>query len=93
MKKLKKLPKFKNEDEERDFWATHTFLDYYDIKKFKQAPPPMTPKTRDAVFLRMPKKMAHEVERLSKEKKVSVEEIVRQLLAASLKQKHLRASA
>lgn len=29
MKKLKKLPKFKNEDEERDFWATHDSTDYF----------------------------------------------------------------
>ncbi|OGC52068.1 hypothetical protein A2982_02510 [candidate division WWE3 bacterium RIFCSPLOWO2_01_FULL_39_13] len=33
MKKLKLLPKFKNEDEERDFWATHDFIDYFDVDK------------------------------------------------------------
>jgi hypothetical protein len=29
-KRLKKLPKFRNEDEERDFWANHSGLDYFD---------------------------------------------------------------
>lgn len=33
MKKLKKIPKFKNEDEEAEFWATHDTTDYFDIKK------------------------------------------------------------
>ncbi len=30
MSKNKKLPKFKNENEERKFWAEHDFSDYVD---------------------------------------------------------------
>ncbi len=29
----KKLKRFKSEDEERDFWATHDGTDYFDISK------------------------------------------------------------
>lgn len=29
-KKIKPIPKFKNEDEEREFWATHDTTDYID---------------------------------------------------------------
>lgn len=29
-KNLKKMPRFKNEDEERNFWARHSALDYFD---------------------------------------------------------------
>jgi predicted DNA binding CopG/RHH family protein len=32
-KKLKLIPKFKNEDEERDFWATANTSDYFDWDK------------------------------------------------------------
>ena len=31
MKNMRNIPKFRNEDEERDFWATHSPLDYFDI--------------------------------------------------------------
>lgn len=31
--KLKKLPKFKNEDAERKFWYTHSSVDYFDWPK------------------------------------------------------------
>ncbi|MBS1515051.1 MAG: BrnA antitoxin family protein [Bacteroidetes bacterium] len=31
-KKFKQIPKFKNEDEEREFWATHDTTDYVDWK-------------------------------------------------------------
>ena len=33
MKKLKKIPKFKNEEQEANFWDTHDTTDYFDIKK------------------------------------------------------------
>lgn len=36
-KKDKTIPKFKNEDEEREFWAMLPPLDYFDIKDFKRA--------------------------------------------------------
>lgn len=32
----KKLPKFKNEDEERAFWATHDSTEYVDWEKGKK---------------------------------------------------------
>ena len=32
-KKIKVLPKFKNEDEERDFWAKTDLTDVFDAKK------------------------------------------------------------
>jgi hypothetical protein len=35
-KVLKKIPKFKNEDEERDFWDTHDSSDYFDWSKAKR---------------------------------------------------------
>lgn len=35
-KKLKTLPKFKNEDEERDFWDKADLTDYFDPKDFKR---------------------------------------------------------
>ena len=31
MKKFKKIPKFKNEDEERDFWASADSSEYFDF--------------------------------------------------------------
>ena len=37
MKKPLKLPKFKNEDEERDFWSKIDLTDYFEPKDFKHA--------------------------------------------------------
>jgi len=35
-KKLKSIPKFKNEDEERDFWDKADITDYFNLKDFKR---------------------------------------------------------
>jgi hypothetical protein len=35
-KKLKKFPKFKNDDEERTFWATQDSAEYLDWSKAKK---------------------------------------------------------
>jgi hypothetical protein len=32
----KKIPKFKSEDEERRFWATHDVTDYFDWSRAKR---------------------------------------------------------
>lgn len=61
MKKLKKLPKFKSEDEERDFWATHSSMDYVDwsnavIMRF----PNLKPST-ETISLRLPKWLLDEI--------------------------------
>ncbi len=36
MPKFKPIPKFKNEDEERKFWATHSTTDYVDWKSARR---------------------------------------------------------
>lgn len=33
MKKFKSIPKFKNEDAEREFWSKHSSIDYIDWSK------------------------------------------------------------
>jgi predicted DNA binding CopG/RHH family protein len=44
---LKKVPKFKNEDEELEFWENHSITDYYDIKDFKRATFPNLKRTEE----------------------------------------------
>ncbi len=85
---LQELPKFKSEDDEREFWTTHSLLDYYDIDKFDLVPAPMTRK--ESVLMNMLADMTPEVERLSREKKMSIEEMVRQLVAAGLQQQRVQ---
>ena len=47
--KLKPIPKFKSEDEEREFWDTHEALDYFDTSKGEPVVFPNLKLTNEAV--------------------------------------------
>ena len=89
MKQLKEIPKFANEDEEREFWSTHSFTDYIEPKSWKRGAP-VSSEANEAAVRRVLADMSPEVERLSREKKTSIEEMVRQLVAAGLKQQRIQ---
>lgn len=54
MKKPLKLPKFKNEDEERDFWANINLADYYDPSDAKKVSFPNLKPTTKPISIRLP---------------------------------------
>jgi len=53
-KKKLVLPKFKNEDEERDFWDRADFTDYFDKKDFVPVVFPNLKPTSASISLRIP---------------------------------------
>lgn len=54
MKKSLKIPKFKNEDEERDFWAKIDLSDYFEPSDFVRASFPNLKPTARAISIRIP---------------------------------------
>ncbi len=54
MKKLKSLPTFKSETEERQFWETHDSADYVDLSKAKRARFPNLKPSTQSISLRLP---------------------------------------
>jgi hypothetical protein len=93
MNKLKPIPDFKNEDEEFEFWSAADSTEYLDPAGWRRVPPPVIAGNEDTVFLRMPHALTEEVERLSREKKLTVEEMVRQLVAAGLERQDVQPGA
>jgi predicted DNA binding CopG/RHH family protein len=54
MKKPLNLPKFKNEDEEREFWDNIDLADYYEPKDFKRVVFPNLKPSTKPITLRLP---------------------------------------
>lgn len=54
MKKLKKIPYFKTEAEERDFWQTHDSTEYVDWSKAKRVSFPNLKLTSRPITIRLP---------------------------------------
>ena len=47
------MPKFKSEDEERDFWASHDLIDYFDTSKAVRATFPNLKLSTQTVSIRL----------------------------------------
>ena len=54
MKKRLKLPKFKNEDEERDFWAKIDLSEYFELSDFVPVSFPNLKPTSTPISIRLP---------------------------------------
>jgi len=83
-KKVKALPKFKNEDEEREFWAAHSPLDYFDAKDFKSASFPNLKPSLKSISIRLPEGMLAELKTLANKKDVPYQSLAKIYLARQI---------
>ena len=85
MKKMKrKTPNFKNEDEEREFWATHSPLDYFDSKKFKKGSFPNLKPSLKSISIRLPEDLLIELKTLANKKDVPYQSLAKIFLAKQI---------
>lgn len=86
MKKLKKLPLFKSEDEEREFWATHSSVDYLDWSKAKWAIFPNLKLSTETISLRLPEGLLAEIKQLANKRDVPYQSLMKIMLAQKLQE-------
>lgn len=81
-KQIKPIPKFKNEDEERNFWATHSATDYFDMSKAIKNPvfPNLKP-TTESISLRLPKYLLARIKQLANAKDVPYQSLMKVFLS------------
>jgi predicted DNA binding CopG/RHH family protein len=85
MKKMnKKIPKFKNEDEEREFWAIQSPLDYFEPKNFKKASFPKLKPSLKSISIRLPEDMLAELKILANKKDVPYQSLAKIYLARQI---------
>lgn len=81
MNPLKKIPKFKNEDEERTFWATHDSTEYINWKKAKKVVFSNLKPSVKSISLRLPESMIEELKLLANKKDVPYQSLLKIFLA------------
>jgi predicted DNA binding CopG/RHH family protein len=85
MKKMRnRIPEFKNEDEERAFWATHSPLDYFDTSKTRREPFPKLKPSLKAISIRVPADMLAELKNLANKKDVPYQSLAKVYLARQI---------
>jgi predicted DNA binding CopG/RHH family protein len=81
MSSIKKIPKFKNEDEERTFWATHDSTEYINWKKAKKVMLSNLKPSVKSISLRLPQSMIEELKLLANKKDVPYQSLLKIFLA------------
>lgn len=83
---MKKIPRFKNEDEEREFWSTHSTVDY--IGNFKPVEfdlSELKPSTR-TISLRLPESMISQLKTLANKRDVPYQSLLKIFLSERIRE-------
>ena len=83
---MKKVPKFKNEDEERKFWAKNSPLDFIEPNKIKLSLFPNVKPTSRTISIRLPESLVEGIKVLANKKDVPYQSMLKILLAEKVRQ-------
>jgi predicted DNA binding CopG/RHH family protein len=87
--KKKKIPEFKNEDQERDFWAVHDSTEYIEWNKGEKFILPNLKPSVKTISLRLPEALLEELKLLANKRGVPYQSLLKIFLAERV-QKELK---
>lgn len=76
-KSLKKIPKLKNEDQEREFWNTHDSTLFIDWTKAKRVSLPNLKPSTKSISLRLPESMLNELKTIANKNDVPYQSLIK----------------
>ena len=82
----KQIPKFQNEDEEREFWASHDSSEYIDWSQAKSITLPKLKPTLTTISIRLPEIMIEELKLLANKRDVPYQSLMKIFLAERIEQ-------
>ncbi len=80
MKKQLNIPKFKNEDQERDFWAKLDLSEYYDSSDFERISFPNLKPTTRPISIRIPEYLLNRVKEKANEINVPYQSLIKEYI-------------
>jgi predicted DNA binding CopG/RHH family protein len=81
----KPIPRFKNEDAEREFWASHDSTEFIDWRKAGRATLPNLKPSSQTISLRLPKPMLARLKQLANKRDVPYQSLLKMFVAERLK--------
>lgn len=82
----KNIPQFKNEDDEREFWASHSVLDFPDrFKRVHLDLSGLKPSTKP-ITIRLPEMLLHDLKVLANKRDVPYQSLMKIFLAERVRQ-------
>ena len=81
MSKLKRIPTFKTEVEERKFWETHDSADYVDWSTAERARFPNLKPSTTAISIRLPSALLEQIKVAANKRDVPYQSLIKMWLA------------
>jgi predicted DNA binding CopG/RHH family protein len=83
---LKDIPTFSNEDEEREFWATHDSTEYVDWDKAEAVVLPKLKPSTKTISLRLPELMLNELRLIANKRDIPYQSLIKMFLKERIDQ-------
>ncbi len=87
-KKVSKIPKFKNREEEAKFWDTHSFADYWDEFKEVDLIVELHKPKSETIIVRLQKGLKGKLDKIAKSKGLNMSSLARLWLMEKLQSSH-----
>ena len=90
---MKKIPKFKNENEERKFWATHDSTEHIDWSKASVNPlfPNLKPSTK-TITIRVSESLLNSLKVIANKKDAPYQSLLKIFLAEKIREENIKLS-
>jgi predicted DNA binding CopG/RHH family protein len=89
--RVRKVPKFRNEDEERDFWASHDSTEFVDWRRAKRVKLPNLRPTTRTISIRLPEAMLERLKVLANKRDIPYQSLLKMFVADKIEEE-LRAA-
>lgn len=83
-RKLKEIPVFNTEDDEREFWRNHDTTDFFDYDRAEVAIFPNLKPSTKSISIRLPETLIAQLKMLANEKDVPYQSLIKIYLAEKI---------
>jgi len=88
MTKLKKIPSFNTEKEEREFWESHDSTEYFDLSKAERATLPNLKPSTKTISLRLPEGLLDSIKVEANKRDIPYQSLIKVWLAKEIQESH-----
>ncbi|MBI3014865.1 MAG: BrnA antitoxin family protein [Candidatus Tectomicrobia bacterium] len=85
-KRIRKIPKFESEDQEREFWSSHDSTDYVDWSGAKRVKLPNLRPTTRTISVRLPESMIERLKILANKRDVPYQSLLKMFVADKIEE-------
>src|SRR3972149_6133786 len=85
-RRMRKIPKFRNEYQERDFWASHDSTEFVDCRQAGRVKLPTLRPTTRTISIRLPESMIERLKVLANKRDIPYQSLLKMFVADRLEE-------